>query len=101
MAEQDKLLFELEQLRKELAAVHTSVKGIEERTGKIESYLYNDSNTDKDGIVKLVERHDKRLDIIEEKDKIKDAKMSVWGMVGGAVIMVAIEIIKWLFSSHK
>lgn len=97
----EQIKFELEQIRRDLSAVRASIEDIEQRTGKIESYLYNDEHTDTEGIVKRVRRHDQRLGKLEEVEKIKNAKLSVWGMIGGAVLIVAIEIIKWLFSSHK
>ena len=53
-----------------------------DRLKKIESYLYNDHDTGKDGIVKMQERLEHRVFILEEQEKIKKAKSATWGVVG-------------------
>jgi len=101
MDNEEKIKNELEEIGKKLTIITKSLEDTEVRIGKIESYLYNDSDTDSDGIVKTVRKHNERIKTLEDKEKVKDAKMSVWGMIGGALIMVLIEIIRYFFSHNK
>jgi len=95
------ITYQLEQIKVSLGEITETLESISERTRKIEHHLYNDSETDSDGIVKKVHILNNRVKALEDKDKVKDAKMGVWGMIGGAVLMVGYEILKYLFTSHK
>lgn len=93
--------FQLEQIKAQLTDMSETQKGISERLGKIEHHLYNDTETESDGIVKKVRTIDHRLKFLEEKDKIKDAKMATWGAIGGGILMAIFEVVKYIFSQHK
>ena len=67
---------------------------IRDRLRKIESYLYNDEDTGKDGIVKSFERLHRRVYELEEKDKIAKAKAGTWGVIGGGVLVGALKLIE-------
>lgn len=100
MDDKEIIAYQLEQIKVQLTDITETLESISERTRKIEHHLYNDTETDSDGIVKKVRVIDSRLKILEEKEKIKDAKMGVWGMVGGGILMAIIEVIKYIFT-HK
>lgn len=93
--------YQLEQIKVQLNKTAETLDGISDRIGKIEHHLYNDSETESDGIVKKVRTIDHRLKFLEEKDKIKDAKMATWGALGGGVLMAIFEVVKYIFSQHK
>lgn len=93
--------YQLEQIKVQLGEIAEALESIGERTHKIERHLYNDNETDSDGIVKKVRLIDGRVKNLEDKEKVKDAKMGVWGMVGGAVLMVIYELLKYIFTPHK
>lgn len=69
---------------------------IRDRLRKIESYLYNDEDTGKDGIVKAFDRLHKRVYDLEEKDKIGKAKASTWGVIGGGALYVVSKAIEYI-----
>ena len=100
MDDKEIIAYQLEQIKVQLNDITQTLESTSERIRKIEHHLYNDTETDSDGIVKKVRVIDSRLKTLEEKEKIKDAKMGVWGMVGGGVLMAVIEVIKYIFS-HK
>jgi len=71
------------------------------KLSKIESYLYNDDETDTIGIVKQVKDHSERLAELERED-VKTRKFLKWLAVGAGVVgTVLFEFIKWLFTNHK
>lgn len=70
---------------------------IRDRLGKIEHYLYNDTDTGKDGIVKSFERLHHRVLTLEEKEKIQKAKAGFWGGMIGGIVFGVVEILKLLF----
>lgn len=100
MDDKEIIAYQLEQIKVQLTDITETLESISERTRKIEHHLYNDTETDSDGIVKKVRVIDSRLKKLEEKERIKDAKMGVWGMVGGGILMAIIEVIKYIFT-HK
>lgn len=100
MDDKEIIAYQLEQIKVQLTDITETLESISERTRKIEHHLYNDTETDSDGIVKKVRVIDSRLKTLEEKEKIKDAKMGVWGMVGGGILMAINEVIKYIFT-HK
>lgn len=70
---------------------------INKRLMKIESYLYNDDETGKDGVVRKLDKVDRRVYLLEEKDKIEKAKSATWGIVGGGLLAALIKGIEILF----
>lgn len=100
MDDKEIIAYQLEQIKVQLTDITETLESISERTRKIEHHLYNDTETDSDGIVKKVRVIDSRLKKLEEKERIKDAKMGAWGMVGGGILMAIIEVIKYIFT-HK
>lgn len=67
---------------------------IRDRLRKIESYLYNDEDTGKDGIVKSFERLHRRVYELEEQKKIEKAKSATWGLIGGGVLAGLLKVIE-------
>ena len=67
---------------------------INRRLIKIESYLYNDEDTGKDGVVKSVDRLHRRVYDLEEKEKIAKAKAATWGLVGGGLLAAAVKLVE-------
>lgn len=65
----------------------------------IERYLYNDKNTNKPGIVQVVENHEERLKELETNKKIDKRLWAVAYSILGAAVMVLIEFLKWYFKS--
>lgn len=63
---------------------------------KLESYLYNDDDTGKDGVVKSVDKLNRRVYDLEENDKIAKAKAATWGIVGGGVLAGLIKAIEYI-----
>lgn len=70
---------------------------INNRLRKIESYLYNDEETGKDGVVRSLDKLYRRVYLLEEKDKIAKAKSATWGIVGGGLLAAVIKGIEILF----
>lgn len=93
--------YQLEQIKVQLNETAETLQAISNRLGKIEHHLYNDSETDSDGIVKRVHSLSGRVKVLEDKDKVKDAKLGVWGIVGGAAVMFIWEGIKYFLGTHK
>ena len=69
---------------------------INKRLIKIESYLYNDEDTGKDGVVKAVDKLSRRLYEMEEQKKIEKAKSATWGVIGGGALAALIKIVEHL-----
>lgn len=67
---------------------------IRDRIRKMESYLYNDDDTGKDGIVKEHEKLNKRVSTLEEKEKIEKAKSATWGVIGGSIVIGLIRVLE-------
>lgn len=84
-----------------MEGIEAKLNSIEQKLTKIEYYLYDDDSTDSAGIVKKVRSLDNKVQKLEEKDKIKEAKLSVWGIVGGAAVMFFWELFKYIFRSPK
>lgn len=71
------------------------------KLSKIESYLYNDDNTDTVGLVKQVKDHCERLDEMERSEKRTRSFMKWLAVLAGAIGTVIFEFGKWLFTNHK
>ncbi len=82
-------------------AIRRDLSEIKGKLTRMEYYLYDDDSTDSAGIVNKVRRLDNEVSLLKEKDKIKEAKLGVWGTVGGAAVMFVWELVKSLLNSHK
>lgn len=67
---------------------------INKRLMKIESYLYNDEETGKDGVVKSLDNLYRRVYLLEEKDKIAKAKSATWGIIGGGALAALLKLVE-------
>ena len=81
--------------------IRRDLSEIKGKLTRMEYYLYDDDSTDSAGIVNRVRSLDNKVQKLEEKDKIKEAKLSVWGIVGGAAVMFFWELFKYIFRSSK
>jgi hypothetical protein len=68
---------------------------------KIESYLYNDIATNRPGVVQRQEDMDTRLEKLETEATVKKKVWAIFGMVGGGLMMLIIELVKWLIHNQK
>lgn len=71
------------------------------KLSKIESYLYNDDDTDTVGLVKQVKNHCERLDEMERSEKRTRSFLKWLAVLAGAIGTVMFEFGKWLFTNHK
>lgn len=69
---------------------------IEAKLDQLIAYIYNDARTGRKGLVQEVDdlktSFSKFLEQYKLKEAVKKAKMGVWGMVGGALLLG----LKWL-----
>ena len=93
--------YKLEQIYTKLGELVESIEILGERLRKIEHHLYNDSETDSDGIVKRVHKIEARLKTLEDKDKVREVKIGIWGTVGGFAVMFVWELTKYFLNQHK
>lgn len=68
-----------------------------QKIDRILSILENDDSINKIGLVHQVQQNQNRLDILEQKEKIYNAKATLLGVVGGLLI----TIINWIFTYIK
>lgn len=66
---------------------------IDQKIDRILSILENDDTINKIGLVHQVHINEKRLDSLEEREKIYTAKATLLGFIGGIII----TIIGWFF----
>ena len=93
--------------REDVQRLEQSIQRVEKKLGelsldiqKLESYIYDDADTNTPGIVQRVRDHEKRIEKIEEDERFKRRTMALIGTGGGAFGMALIELGKWLFT-HK
>lgn len=68
-----------------------------QKIDRILSILENDDSINKIGLVHQVQQNQNRLDVLEQKEKIYNAKATLLGVVGGLLI----TIINWIFTYIK
>lgn len=73
---------------------HDLLQEINKRLIKIESYLYNDEDTGKDGVVKSLDKLQKDVYLIKEERKIEKAQSAWWGIIGGSALTGTIKLIE-------
>lgn len=92
--------------KEDVQRLELSIQRVEKKLGelsldiqKLESYIYDDADTNTPGIVQRVRDHEKRIEKIEEYERFKKRTMALIGTTGGAVGMALIEFIKWVFAN--
>lgn len=61
---------------------------------KIKGYLENDASTNTQGLVESHRDAKRRLYALEQREKVRNAKQSVWAIVGGFLGGIALWLIK-------
>lgn len=92
---------QVEAIQQSLNELKRDVKEGVTKIRKIETYLYNDNETSSVGLVQQVRQHEDRLDKIEEESTVRKRVFATLGIIGGAVGMALVELIKYLLSNHK
>jgi hypothetical protein len=57
--------------------------------------------TNRPGVVQRQEDMDTRLEKLETEATVKKKVWAIFGMVGGGLMMLIIELIKWLIHNQK
>jgi len=68
---------------------------------KIESYLYDDDDTNTPGMVQKQRDHEARLTKLENESMQRKKIWATFGLVAGVIGTALVEFIKWLFTNHK
>ncbi len=74
---------------------------IYEKVTKIESYLYFDKETNTPGVIERMHELEKQVEDMKQEQTVKRKVWAVFGALGGAFVMIIVEVIKWLASNHK
>jgi archaellum component FlaC len=92
--------------KQDVERLELSIQRVEKKLGelsldiqKLESYIYDDADTNTPGIVQRVRDHEKRIERIEEDERFKKRTMALIGTTGGAFGMAIIEFVKWIISN--
>lgn len=72
-----------------------------QKIDRILSILENDDTINKVGLVHQVAINEKRLDAIEEREKIYTAKATILGIIGGIIITIIGWILEHFYINHK
>lgn len=76
-------------------------QAIYEKLTKIEAYLYFDKETNTPGLVERMRALEEEVEALKEDNSVKKKVWATFGAIGGAVVMVIIEIIKWMAHNSK
>ena len=76
-------------------------QAIYDKLSRIEAYLYFDKETNTPGLVERVHALEKQVEDLKEDNSVKKKVWATFGAIGGAVVMVIIEIIKWMAHNNK
>ena len=76
-------------------------QAIYEKLTKIEAYLYFDKETNTPGLVERMRALEEEVEALKEDNSVKKKVWATFGAIGGAVVMVIIEIIKWMAHNNK
>lgn len=68
---------------------------------KIESYLYDDDDTNTPGIVARQRDHDERITKLERESMVRKTIWGTLGVIGGTVGAAVVEVVIWIFKNHK
>lgn len=92
---------QVEQIQQSLNELKRDMKEGVAKIRKIESYLYDDDETSSPGMVQRHRELERRVDKIEEEATVRKRIFATLGIIGGAVGMALVELIKYLLSTHK
>lgn len=92
---------DVEQIQQSIKELGGKLQSALNKLSKIESYLYNDDETDSVGIVKQVKNHTERIEELERTEKKTRVFLKWLAVLAGAVGTVIFEFVKWIFSNHK
>ena len=76
-------------------------QAIYEKLTKIEAYLYFDKETNTPGLVERMRALEEEVEALKEDNSVKKKVWATFGAIGGALVMVIIEIIKWMAHNNK
>lgn len=91
---------DVEQIQKAIGRVEKKVDDglleLREDLRKIELYLYDDKDTNSQGLVQQVRSHEKRIGNMEEETRFRKRVIAGIGILGAAAVTAIYEFIKWL-----
>ena len=63
---------------------------------KIESYLYDDEETNNPGVIARQREHEKRLAKLEDESMVRKSIWATLGLLGGIIGTAVVELILWI-----
>jgi hypothetical protein len=72
-----------------------------QKIDRILSILENDESINKIGLVHQVHLNERRLNALEEREKIYTAKASILGFIGGTIITIVVWFIEHFLINKK
>lgn len=92
---------QVEQIRQELQTLGNKVQSVLNRLTKIETYLYEDSQTNTPGVIAKQRDHEKRITKLENESMQQKKIWASLGLIAGVVGTAIFEFIRYLFTNHK
>lgn len=91
----------VEQINQSIRDLGSKIQTALNKLGKIESYLYDDDQTDTPGMVQKQRDHEKRLTTLENESRERKKIWATFGFSAGIVATALFEFIKYIFTNHK
>lgn len=76
-----------------VAKMEKQLDRIEKAIDKMSFYVYSDSDTNRKGLAEKLEILESILNDVITRERIYKAKATVWGMVGAAILTIAMKLI--------
>lgn len=67
---------------------------------KIESYLYDDDETNNPGVIARQRDHEKRLAKLEDESMFRKSIWATLGVLGGVIGTAVVELILWMIKRN-
>lgn len=79
----------------EQKSINDKLDNLSAEVSRLASYLNSDPATNRPGIVETLDRLDKTVNELLTRERVYKAKATTFGTIGGAMVMVGWNIIKF------